>query len=555
MPNSFAYLVFLSWPLVMLVLFRRLPLAQALAVSVVAGYLLLPLRMGWNFPMIPTIDKTFLIGVGAAIMCLFAYQQERLNSAVPVLRVPGAFAGALAGRLPAPPDGATRPGGRWLIYLLLSLLVIGPFITVMTNGEPVRWGPRTLPGIRPYDALSMIGKTTVQVLPFLLAMAFLGTDERHRMLLRVLAVAGALYAVLAAFELRMAPQLNIWIYGFFPHQWLQHVRGGAFRPVVFMQHALWLGIFLAIATLAACVLWRQAIRDRIGTTAWLWVAVWLALVLLLSRTFGATLIVLAIAPVIIWTSLRTQVIVAGVLAGMVLTYPMLRTAGLVPTDRIIALVEMISPERAGSLQTRVTNEDRLLAHAGDKPLAGWGDWGRNRVYRTDNGQDITITDGAWVIIKGVHGWIGYFAQFGLLTLPIVLLALRRREHLSTATVGLMLVSVAGLVDLLPNATLTPVTWLIGGAVAGRYLRSVNPAPDAAPQPAGPGRRFGSPQPLLGQRGVSTTGPGAPALAARPAGAVAMNGTALGRVATQALPPAGARGVAPQGPRHQRRPRG
>jgi hypothetical protein len=387
-------------------------------------------------------------------------------------------------------------------------------------------------------------------------MAFLGTDERHRMLLRVFAVAGALYAVLAAFELRMAPQLNIWIYGFFPHQWLQHVRGGAFRPVVFMQHALWLSIFLSMATLAACVLWRQAIRDRIGSARWMWVALWIGLVLLLSRSFGATILALAIAPVIIFTSLRTQVIVAAVLAGIVLTYPMLRGIGVVPTDRIIAAVETIQPERATSLTTRITNEDRLLAHAKRKPLAGWGDWGRNRVYHEVTGQDITITDGAWIIILGLHGWLGYIAHFGLLTLPMILLALRRQEPLSTATAGLMLVGVVGLVDLLPNATLTPLTWLVGGAIAGRYLRALNPVPEEDPTPERPGRRFG-PRPFPGQvpgggmaGGFVARGVGASAMA----GAGAMNGTALARMQGR-MAPAGPVAAAAPGPRHQRRPRG
>ena len=73
----------------------------------------------------------------------------------------------------------------------------------------------------------------------------------------------------------------------------------------------------------------------------------------------------------------------------------------------------------------------------------------------------------WIITVGVSGWFGYIAQFGLLTVPIILLTLyRRRLDLSLATSGLCLVLTANLIDMIPNATLTPVTWLIAGALMG-----------------------------------------------------------------------------------------
>ncbi len=591
MANSFAYLMLVCWPLVTLVLFRRLPLPQALCWSVVAGYLLLPVRAGWNFPMIPTIDKTLIIGLSAAIMGAIMARQDKLAAALPGLRTPPSpytpaarMAGGLArqGHAGAPATiapGPRRPGrghdpqprGRWLIYGLLVLLVLTPMATVMANGEPVRWGSRTLPGLQMYDALSIIARSVVNVLPFVLAMVFLRTHERHVILLRVLAIAGALYAGLALFEVRMSPQISIWVYGYFPHNWLQHVRGG-FRPVVFLQHGLWLGVFLGTATLAACVLWRQAIADRIASRAWLWTALWLGGVLLLSRNLGATFLVLVLAPVIVLTGLRTQAIVAATIAGIVLSYPVLRSAGVVPTQTILSGFARIDAERADSLLTRITNEDRMLAHANDKPLTGWGGYGRNRVY-DERGRNITITDGAWIIILGTFGWFGYIAQFGLLTLPMILLALRRREEVTTATAGLMLIAALGLIDLLPNATLTPVTWLIGGAVAGRYLLSVQPVAQDPRRPLGAGPGWGGvgPKPALtggitGPRGqmpgmafsAPRTGPG---MGAAPMNGTRMNGTMMpgGQAAAGAVsgsrPGPAAAHVAGGPPRHQRRPRG
>ena len=75
----------------------------------------------------------------------------------------------------------------------------------------------------------------------------------------------------------------------------------------------------------------------------------------------------------------------------------------------------------------------------------------------------------WIITIGSWGWVGYISQFGLLILPTIFLAARRRDlEISYATAGLALMLAANLLDMIPNATLTPLTWLIGGALAGRY---------------------------------------------------------------------------------------
>ena len=116
----------------------------------------------------------------------------------------------------------------------------------------------------------------------------------------------------------------------------------------------------------------------------------------------------------------------------------------------------------------------LLARANQKPIAGWGSWGRNRVYDPETGRDLSVTDGLWVITIGSYGWFGYLAQFGLLTAPVLVL-LRRRDHsLTPATTGLAILTAAALIDLIPNATLTPVTWVVAGSLAGLAVRATQP---------------------------------------------------------------------------------
>ena len=174
-----------------------------------------------------------------------------------------------------------------------------------------------------------------------------------------------------------------------------------------------------------------------------------------------------LAPVVALLSVRGQLLMAAVLAAVVLTYPMLRGAGLVPVGTVYSLAAMVSEERAGSLKFRFDNEEMLLARANEKPLAGWGGYGRSRVYDPDTGKDISVTDGTWVLAMGMSGWLGYLGSFGLLTLPVIVLFSRRGDGGHTATAGLCLVLAANLVDMIANATLTPLTWLIAGALAGR----------------------------------------------------------------------------------------
>jgi hypothetical protein len=197
---------------------------------------------------------------------------------------------------------------------------------------------------------------------------------------------------------------------------------------------------------------------------------WLALTLVLSRNLGATALMLLFAPVILFTPPRMQVLVAVAFAAMVLIFPILRGAGLVPTDTIHAMAQSVSEERAGSLKFRFDHEEALLARASEKPIAGWGSWGRNRIYDPETGRDLSVTDGIWVITIGSFGWFGYLAQFGLLTLPILMLW-RNREWIAPATSGLAIIMAANLVDLIPNSALAPISWLAAGALAGTLVDS------------------------------------------------------------------------------------
>jgi hypothetical protein len=303
-------------------------------------------------------------------------------------------------------------------------------------------------------------------IPFLLARRQLATSESHTEILKAFVWAGLAYSVMILVEVRLSPQINRWIYGFFPHSFSQHVRGGGFRPIVFLEHGLRVGIFMSTAVIASCIL--STIKGEVRPGRWLAASLWLVISLFISKNLGALLIGFMVVPVVFFAKFRAKIIVAAFLASVVLIYPMARGSGLVPLDGITSAAERISEERAASFVYRLDNEDSLLKRANLKPMFGWGMWYRNGIF-DNKGERTSVTDGVWIIVIGVRGWAGYIGFFGLLTLPIILLAYRSRQlAIDGATVGLMLVLTANLIDLIPNSSLVPITWLIAGALAGRY---------------------------------------------------------------------------------------
>jgi hypothetical protein len=165
---------------------------------------------------------------------------------------------------------------------------------------------------------------------------------------------------------------------------------------------------------------------------------------------------------------RSQMILAASVTCIVLLYPTLRYVDLVPTQRALAIAEWFDPDRAASLRFRFINEDAMVEKAKERPVFGWGLWGRSRVFSEEDGRDTTVADGYWVIVYGVGGWTRYIAEFGLMSFSVLALAFRsRRYDPDPVSVVLALVLVANLIDFIPNAGVSPLTWMFAGALAGR----------------------------------------------------------------------------------------
>ncbi|MCF2906671.1 hypothetical protein L0666_16880 [Octadecabacter sp. CECT 8868] len=444
-----------GWPVVATIFFYRYSLAAAICITVVAGYLFLPIAPNFDLPLLPTLDKESIPAFSALVLALAGVGATAHG------RMSGSKIPSNSFKLPLIPRGK-------LILALLATIMLCGVITAYLNDDPLRYGPRVVRGLTLYDGFASSMKAGVMILPLLLGYAFLSGPQEHRTILIVLAIFGAIYSLLALYEIRMSPQLNRTVYGFFPHSWAQHKRGGGWRPIVFLQHGLYLGIYLAMATFAAVSVLKAATAEL--RTKVMWLAIVTGGTLLLSSNLGATLILFILMPVLLFMSERLQLLIAAAIAALVLLYPMARGAGIVPTEAVVSFAEKIDESRADSLEFRLLNEDVLLEKATQRPWFGWGGWTRGRIF-DEKGNITSITDGHWITIFGDGGWFRYISEMGLLCLPVILLAFRRKEDdLGPFTVGIVLVLVVNLIDLIPNAGLSPITWMISGALWGRLAR-------------------------------------------------------------------------------------
>ncbi len=433
----------LIWPAVSWQLWKRLDPARALIWTILGGYLIMPPMTALSLPVIPDLDKVSIPNL-TALICATWLLKDKITF------------------LPAGPVGKC----------LILLFVLAPFATVLTNGDALIFEMRTIQGMKIYDSVASVANHAIALLPFFLGRRYLGTPEGTRAVLVALVVGGLAYSAPMLIEARFSPQMNVWVYGFFQHDFFQTIRQGGYRPVVFLQHGLWVAFFTLMALLASLAMLREAPAE--GRPKAALILMYLFYMVLVCKSAGPLVYLVSLSPLLIFAPTRVQILVAALMAALVIVYPILRGAHLVPIDRILDFASALSADRAYSLQFRIDNEELLLARAQERPWFGWGGYGRNFMHNPISGEMSNIADGLWIITLGMNGWLGYLAEFGLTALPLLALArevfVRHGVVIARTTAALALILAANLVDLLPNATHIPFTWLMAGALLGEAER-------------------------------------------------------------------------------------
>ena len=435
MPNLFASVALLLWIPIGLSLFALLRPPVAAAVTLIGASLLLPCAYGFDFPGLPTLDRELIASLAALAGCV-VFAPQRLR-----------------GR---------HPGQG--IELLAVLLVLGALATTLVNRDPTD----TAPALSFHDALSTGIRQVLRFwLPFFIGRALFRSAAELRTLLLVLTVAGLLYSLPILWEIRMSPNLHLYVYGYSGAVFSQQIRAGGYRPMVFVGHGLALAMFVLSATLAAVGLARS--RARIGSIKASWAAGYLFAILILCRSAAAMIYGIVAAPLIWLLRPAAQARLILAVALLVITYPVSRALDWFPTATLVRVSDFFSEDRAGSLEFRFYNEDILLARARERLWFGWGGWGRSNDIPADTATGRPITDGYWIIALGQEGAVGFLSAFGLLLAPAAMAA--RRLQRGRAPEGTTLATVAWIVimnavDLLPNGFLTARAIFIAGALTG-----------------------------------------------------------------------------------------
>ena len=447
--TALAHVALICFPMLVLGLSLALPPRRAVLAAYVLGMLFLP-EARYQFAGIPDYSKTVAITL-STFLCVAFFDYGRL----------------LGVRL------------RWFDLPILAWCIT-PVFSSLANGLGL------------YDGLSsMLSQIFGWGLPYLMGRLYLTNAAALREAGLAVVLGALLYTPLVLYEVRMSPQLHHIFYGFHQHSFAQHIRGDSFRPMVFLQHALAVSMFLALASLIAFILWHSGAQRRVVGVPMLALAVGLALTTMAARSLGPTmLMVLAVGA---YFALRTPTgrVALLMLILAVPVYVVTRATGLATGQWLVEALEPVAPlDRQASLALRLDSENAMLGRAWERPLLGWAGWGR---YRLDEeGREVQLLDSMWVITFGRYGLIGLGAYIALLLMPAWLLYQRYRPAMlrgagSAAATGpaiaLTLAVTFYLVDKMVNAMANPLIIMIAGGLA--VCLAVQPTRRPVRQRSGP----------------------------------------------------------------------
>ncbi len=455
-----------GWIPVVLTLFRKLPPHRAVIAAFILAWLFLPVAR-YEFSGLPEYTKMSATCVGVLLSAmLYAseyFQYYRFH---------------------------------WLDIPMLFWCVC-PCISSLSNGLGL------------YDGVSaLVNQTTIWALPYIIGRLFLDTPKAIRDLSLGLFVGGLVYIPFCLWESRMSPQLHRIFYGFHAHpDFGQSIRMGGYRPMVFMEHGLMVGMWMASASLLGLWLWYSKLAERVrGYKLWKLAVGQFVATIMVKSTGAMGLMVIGLGVLFVSARLRTRIF-AIILLILPFLYIFGRSSGVWTGRSLTENIAHFSEERAESLQFRLDNETILVEKAMVRPVFGWAGWGRSRVYN-ELGEDISTTDGLWIITLGQYGLFGLSMLVLSVTGPafyfVVRVAPKKwRTPEYAPMAGLSMLLGLYMVDNLLNAMVNPIFILTAGGLAGLAARGYDsvaspatgddtqpgldsgddPVPDSSPSPA------------------------------------------------------------------------
>lgn len=427
-----------------LYLCHRLPRASAISVVVLAGSLFLPESVALlDLPLIAAIEKERITYL-CALIGIFTYHKRTFLAA--------------------------RPGrGPEAVFLLVVLALLG---TWQLNTEPMINYDRTQEALGIYwVVVRSVEDLLTFVVPFVVGRIAFQSREDLRTLAYALVAGGLVYVPLIILEAAMSILFRVWhlsplIYGVSLGGVVQ--RWGEVQPVVFMDNALSLASFMAVATIMAAAfaaskstaVWRGIRRAHLLTQ----------LGLLLTRVTSSNLYGLALGLGLRAFKPAFSARLAVMIAAFVCAYPLLRLADLFPYEWVVQLAhDLINEERARSFEGRFLEEDFVFEGLGSRVGFGWGMFDRIPGAATFGVGEVGL-DSYLIIRIGLTGVLGTELVFLFLMIPVWVawrnlrfVADRESQFLMA---GLMLCIAARMTDFLLNGLWNYLPFFLAGALYG-----------------------------------------------------------------------------------------
>lgn len=434
--NFLTTIIMIGWIPVVLLIFKQFPAQRAIVISFLVAWMFLP-EASYILPGIPDYTKMSATCYGI-LLATFIFDVGRFSSfRFSWLDLP------------------------WLLFCW------SPIASSLTNGLGL------------YDGISAaVEQSMAWGGPYFLGRIYLNNLAGLRQLAIGIFIGGLIYVPFCLLELRIGPQLHQLLYGFTQTaNWEQVIRYGGFRPMVFMQHGLMVGVWMMSATLIGIWFWKTGVIEEVWGIPIKWLVLALFITFILCKSTGAY-VLLAIGVILLFTAkwLRTSFPVL-LLTVVMCFYLYIAASGNFSGESVVDFVaQVINEDRAGSLDFRFQNEVLLSEKARQRVLFGWGGWGRARVY-DEWGEDLTITDSLWIIVFGNNGLLGLVSLTASLLLPVIGFCLtyhagswshRKIAPAATLTVLLTLY----MLDSIVNAMVNPIFTLACGGISGLVLNAL-----------------------------------------------------------------------------------
>jgi len=413
-------------------LFIRFPAQRAVIISFVVAWLFLP-QVSYPIPILPPLTKTSTACYGI-LLATIIYDTERITT--------------------------FKPG--WL-DIPMVIWCLCPIVSQVTNGG------------------SPISPTFLQIIswgtPYFLGRLYLGSLDGLRQLAIGIFAGGLAYIPFTLIEGVKGPILHQMVYGVNAvDDWSQARRMGGWRPVVFMQHGLMVGVWMMTAALIGIWLWQSGTIKKFQGRNIKTLAIILTIAFFLCRSTGAYSL-FGIALIVLFSAkwFRTSLPLLFII-GYVVFYLYISASGQFSSKDVIDFItQLFGEERAASLKFRFDMEEILGEKARQRFLFGWGDSGGNRVYN-QYGKDISITDSLWIIAFGAQGAVGLVSLFSSLLLPVVAFCFkypaRTWSNPKVAPAAALGVALTMYVfDCVLNAMTNPIFAVVAGGISGLVLKA------------------------------------------------------------------------------------